>query len=654
MSTIKISPFLGMVPRTSDRSIPDGMAVLAENVNLTSGDIRPLRAPKLYKTTLVITSAYRAESGGSEKWLLWDIDVDAARAPLSSDVEQRYYWTGDGEPGYATFTNIDSPSTNFSLGVPKPTIVPSVTHSGGSGSVVTRFYRYTFMSVLAEESAPSAPSVELSGRIDGTWAIGAITAMQGFPLSSGAGTAVYGAPDTTFTNGSAALHWLRAGDQVVISATTLTVLTTPTSASFTVAGDYSAATAWARKKAWNTASMTRNLYRTTGSSGAWQLVAEAVGTTYNDTLLDSAILGDDLLSESWDLPPAGLKGIGALPSGAMYGFVGSLICFSEPFQPHAWPASYQLGTDYEIVGNASFGSTLIVATKGTPYIVDGVEPASATAQRVDMNWPCLSKRSVCSVGDGVIYATNYGLAYIGQSGPRMFTDQHYTTIEWEVLNPETMYCAANQGRIHVSYQTDEGLFTMLVFNTDGALTTASLHSLLLYSDPRDGMLYVSGAQGLYQYAENTGLGQAWSWRSKTWFLPPPINFAAARVDFEGGSSAADTAAAAAQAAVIVAANAVFIAGYDFQGGFGGSAFGRGPYIGGSGTTNLPATSAENLTFTLFVGGTVLFSGPVYSDQKSFRLPSGYLADTVAVLLSGNVSRVHSVKLAGSMMELRDV
>lgn len=664
MPSLKISPFLGMQPRSSDRLLPDGMAVLAENVNLTSGDIRPLRSPKLAQATATYTSVYRADSGSSETWLNWAIDVDVARAPLSSDVDQRYYWTGDGEPRYSTLSNlVASESSNiananantvYSLGVPAPTTAPSVTASGGTGSAVTRFYCYTFVTALGEESAPSPPSTELSGKIDDTWSIGATTALQAFPVSSGTGTASHSSGVTTFTNGSSALHWLRVGDEVVISGNTLTVTAIPTSSSFKVAGDYSAATTWARKQAWNTTSMTRNLYRTTGTTGAWQLVAQNVGTTYSDSALDSAILGDDLISSGWEPPPTGLHSLGVLPNGAMYGLVGSLVCFSEPFQPHAWPTSYQLGMDYNGVGADNFGSTLVVATKGTPYVVNGVEPASATAERVDMNWPCLSKQSVCSVGDGVIYATNYGMAFVGNGGPRIFTDSYYTKIEWEVLNPDTMHAAANQGRVHISYEDDDGAYKMLVFNTDGSLTTATLHSLLLYSDQRDGQLYITGESGLYQYAENTGFGQNWSWRSKTWFVPPPLNFGAVRIDFVGGASAADTAAQAVIIAAVVSANTTYISTYGRKGGFGGSAFGTTSYVGGSGTTGLPASTAENLTFTYYVDDEVIYSSPVYSDRKSFHLPSGYLGDTFAIQLTGNVSRVMSVKLAGTLLGLKEV
>lgn len=42
MAGIRIVPFLGMLPRTAERLLGDGAAVDAENVNLSSGEIRPL------------------------------------------------------------------------------------------------------------------------------------------------------------------------------------------------------------------------------------------------------------------------------------------------------------------------------------------------------------------------------------------------------------------------------------------------------------------------------------------------------------------------------------------------------------------------------------------------------------------------------------
>ena len=198
----------------------------------------------------------------------------------------------------------------------------------------------------------------------------------------------------------------------------------------------------------STTSMKRRLYRSAGSTASFQLVDDDVSTSYNDTLLDADILGDELISDGWLPPPVGLKGLCSHPSGAIAGFVDNLLCLCEPNQPHAWPVAYQLETDYPIVATQSFGTTVVAATASTPYMADGVDPASMSMQRLNVVWPCLSKRSMCSVGDGVVYATSAGLAMIGAQGPSLFTKDFFTETEWKPFVPSSMMCS-QIGRAHV-------------------------------------------------------------------------------------------------------------------------------------------------------------------------------------------------------------
>ncbi|MCL5459966.1 hypothetical protein M3M33_15115, partial [Loigolactobacillus coryniformis] len=86
----------------------------------------------------------------------------------------------------------------------------------------------------------------------------------------------------------------------------------------------------------------------------------------------------------------------------------------------------------------AYGTTVVACSKGRPYVATGAEPASVTMDSVDKVWPCLNKRSVISIGDGVLYATTYGLAYVGMGGAAIWTDALYTREEWVPLNPGGM------------------------------------------------------------------------------------------------------------------------------------------------------------------------------------------------------------------------
>lgn len=642
---LRIAGFGGLTPRVADRLLPDSGAIEAINVILTSGEIRPMRPMSLVhvpSNTGPWLSAYRAEQNGAEKWRAWDADINIAAGLLTADVEQRYYWTGDGEPRYSTFTNFGT--TDYALGVPNPITKPGVSHAGGTGSTVSRYYVQTFFSALGEESGPGPVSDLTTGKTDGTWSISNLSA---FPVNSGTGTA----SGQVFTDTVA--HWLRVGDQVVISASTRTV-TAISGFTFTVDGAaITGATSWARKAAWNTSGMKRRLYRSAGTAASFQLVHDDVGTTYSDTLTDAQILGDDLISASWVPPPPGLKGIIALPNGAMYGFVGNQYRYSEPFQPHAWPAEYSFGTDYEVVGAAAFGTAVVIATAGTPYVADGVEPSSVTQQKINSVWPCLSKRSVISIGDGVLYSTNYGMAYIGSSGSNIWTAMLYTIEEWSQLNPSSICSGIAEGRVFLSYTPTNGSSSMMIFHPSesAVLTELAIPSTELYPDPRNGNLYIINEYGINLWNSADGEFLTYTWRSKEFELPEPVNYGAAKVDFSTAATAVDAANAQANYVADVALNAALIAGDDLTHDYSLFDFGENE-IGGDNLITPRTSGLDSLTFTLFIDGVEKFSRTLLSSE-AFRLPDGYKSDNVSVQVSGTV-RVRSIKLAETLRALKAV
>lgn len=649
MAGIRIVPFMGMLPRVAERLLGDGASVDATNVNLTSGEIRPIKRPLLVLTPSGAgpwLSVHRAEWNGAQTWLAWTKDVDVARAPLPSSVEARYYWTGDGEPRYAEFS--DLPSTFYALGVPRPQTAPGVSHSGGTGAATTRVYVYTFYSALNEESPESPASSLVTGKVDGTWSI---TGMDDFPANSGTGTASHASGVTTFTN--TGNHWLRVGDEVIISGTTVAVSEVASATVFKVPGDFTGATSWARKAPWNTAGMKRRLYRSTGTTGAYQLVHDDVGTSYNDTLTDAQILGDELFSQAWDPPPTGLRGLIALPNGAMAGFFGNQLCFSEPYQPHAWPQAYRRATDFEIVGIESFGTTVVACTKGRPYIAQGTEPTNVVLESVDKVWPCLSKRSVASIGDGVLYATSHGMAYVGMGGSMIWTEAFYSREEWLPLDPSSMVAAAAEGRVFVRFIGTGGAKGILVFSPSEAsmgLTMLSLAPDELYADPLNGKLYLVDSKGIHQYDAGVGPRLDYSWKSKEYNLPSPINLGAAKVDFVSEMSEADYAQAQANYAAAVAANSALVSGYKGVGGINGCAVNAG-MLNGSNIQDIAPVAPDAVTFTLYCDGRAVYSRKLAADQSAFKLPAGFRTDNVAVGLTGSV-RVKSVKLAETMQGLK--
>lgn len=696
MSMIKLTPFMGLVPRTGTRLLPDTAATTAANIRIQSGELRPMRNPSLLYTPAspkngTQISIFNARNGSSdESWFTWPIDVDCVRVPLATDVESRFCWTGDGVPKWAKYTsaiagggsNYPVTASEFTLGIPTPVTAVTVTPSGGTGSNTDRFYRYTFVSQDGEESAPSPVSAIANGKLNGSWAI---TGMDAVPLNSGVVSSTTRSSNT-ITAVTSARNWLRVGDSVTVAGvTTMTeangtfvvtaVASTGLSFSYDVTdaatGSPGGAGTWTRVTPWNTSNMYRRLYRTTGTTGAWQLVSEYVSTdplyagwgsatTFTDTYNDTLIAGDEMITEGWVPPPVGLTGLCVHPSGALVGFVGNLLCFSEPLQPHAWPTEYQLSSGYNGVGTALFGTTVVMATQGMPFVATGVEPASMSGEDVQGMYPCLSKRSVVNIGDSVLYASLHGLVSVGARGVTMFTEAWYSRDEWELLNPETMICAMANGRLYVSQEADDGIRGLLIF--DGPiLTTSTVSALELYTDVSSGELYLTTDLGIYSWDSPLKTNLQASWKSKDFVFPKPINIGAGKVEFDTVVDTDVQAAILALIAAIEVANATLLPDppgdpltatmSDALGGaFADDEF-TGMEYSGSNLQDPPAEPALNIVnVTLWANGKLIASKEV-STTRVFRFPAGYKADTFSVQVTSQCV-VKEIRLAETSDELR--
>lgn len=661
MPAVTIQQFGGIQPRTSERLIPDTAAQVAVNCRLSNGELIPLKEGRVvYSSAKVgpLLTVERITEGDTEAWLTWAEDVDVVKAPLYG--VGRWCYTGDGEPRITTLADAisggsdDYPAVSYTLGTPKPATAPSVGHSGGVGSATDRYYAYTFYAswgsgddLVEFEGAVSPISVLTTGKVDGTWAI---TGMDASPPNSGTVTGAYASSKTEFTD--TVDHFLRVGEQVVISGATLTITDITSTKKFKVAGDYHAATAWARKAAFP-GTIYKRLYRTTGTTGQWQLVAEGISaTSYNDTLTDAQIPGDELISSGWDMPPAGLVGLFELPSGALGGFVGNKLMFSEPYQPHAWPAEYAVVADYPIVGAECFGSGVGAATTAWPYIIQGVEPGTMRGESWKAALPASSKRSVISAGDMVLYASRQGIVAVHGAGAAVWSLRYFTDTEFKDLAPETMVSALSSGRLYVRYELD-GVTRALVFNLtgdDSHLTETHFQADGgLVGDKTNGRLYYTIGSDIYEADSEDGYTLYQDWMSKEFYLSSPKNLGAARVRFDSAIDAAQAEAIAARIAEVEAANAAAVASGNVRGAWGES--GWGVMAWGASDIEKPPEEppANTVNFQLYVDGELKSSRTV-TDQHAFRLPSGYKSEAVAVRVQSQC-RIKSIELGDTPKSL---
>lgn len=655
---LEFSGFKGTIPKLSPRLLPEGCAQAATNIKTSSGEVRPYRKSKVVSQpnkTLPPLSIYRATNGTVGQWFSWPSDVNVARFPFPQSVEPRFGWSGDHEPRWAPYNTAitgggnDYPHSFYALGIPVPTSAVSVTPSGGAGSTVSRSYCYTFFSQHGEESGPSPTSTVTSGKVDGSWAV---TGMSAFPINTSTGTASYAAGVTTFTDTASAPHWLRVGDEVILNSTELTVASCPTAYSFTVAGDYHTATSWSRVAPWNTTGMTRRLYRTDGTAASFQLVVDGLtSTSYTDTLLAANILGDELISQGWEPPPATMINMGVTSFGSLYGTVNNVLYLSEPYQPHAFSDAYTYASDYDIVACALAATDLAVATTAYPYFGVGSDPSNFQLVKQEAPLPCLSKRSMASDGTGALYATKHGIAYMAGGTTKVISEDFWTVDEWTPLNPATMFFELAYGRIFIGYTDSNGVNRLLLLNTnEGSLFSIDILASCLYRDNSSGTLYMGTANGIEEFDPQDGAPLNLEWWSKEEVLAKPVNLGAAKIDFTAAIDPVTQAAQQAAYNAAVAVNAPLMASGDIGGYFGASYWGQYEYAGSS-LVDVPAPPAQNtVAFTLFEGGEVMFSTVVDSDA-AFRLPAGYRGDHYSVKINSQCA-VKRVLVAETMADLR--
>ena len=320
-------------------------------------------------------------------------------------------------------------------------------------------------------------------------------------------------------------------------------ITTPTSVPSGVSSDYGIAT--------------KRIYRAaTGNTGTvFRFVAEIpLGQDEYVDVLTDAQLGEVLESEDWDLPPDDLRGILALPNGIMVGFRRNQLCFSAQNHPHAWPISFRLNTDTDIVAIGNIDTTVVIGTESFPYLAIGSDPAAYSMTKLEVPQACVSKRSLAYLTNiGVAFASPDGMIAVAGSGQvRNLTEKVFTRKQWQALNPETILGIAHDDVYHFWYESgatgvsDKGY--MLDMKADGfGVVELSYHAVARYADPVTDNLYLvldayedphplSGAftpdtDGLtiYQFDADEDELLPYLWKGKLNLLPNPTTFNIAQV-----------------------------------------------------------------------------------------------------------------------------
>lgn len=403
MAVIRWAGFAGENRALHPKLLPDNLGTLSRNQKPGRGDLRPWKVPlSVSAVSAGAKTIYRMGrdvASDANYWLTWPTVVHAVRGFDVSDSTERTYYTGDGAPKVTSNTmalaSAPYPTTSRPMGMPAPTAAPSVSTNSGSwtGATQTYFYVYTYVNDWGWESAPSPVSAQQNRPADATAAISGFAAMP--------------------------------------------------------AGNFELAAV--------------RVYRTqTGSSGTEffflrEIAVSGATVASASTTDDNWKLGEVMPSTTWITPPDDLSFLTGLWNGMMAAISGTAVRFCEAYTFYAWPIAYDVvPPDSKPVGLGVVGQQLVVLTTGRPLIVTGSNPDSMDQMPLEFAQACVSPRSIVSMGNGVVWASDDGLCWYGSGGPSVLTAGVMMREDWQALKPSSIIGKMYEGLYFGSYDDGSG------------------------------------------------------------------------------------------------------------------------------------------------------------------------------------------------------
>ena len=580
MAYIKLKTFGGLAPRLSPRLLRDELATVATDVNLESGRLVPI---KDNSDILTLSNSNRQSifkyTDSPERWLQFDEDVDVVRSPIPGDVNDTIYFSGQSFPKMGRSAQIVGgsvfPNASFRLGIPAPTAAPTVAVVAATqfdaliafvnGSSVITITTSTSGSAAAH-GAVVGEFVNVQGfsttngvdaeNINGTYKIKTVPSTSTFTIELSQAASSTG-NSATVSNGAqfgdnsdAELDYDTSYVYTFVSAfgeegppsPASPVITTDDNMTVAISG---LETSTAKS---NTNLVKKRIYRSNTGSNTTQFQFVGEVTLATATFTDSSKnneLAEVIPSTDWIAPPdddtslypdGPMKGLIPLQNGVFAGFTGNRICFSEPYQPHAWPANYRIGIEEKIVGIKATSNGLIVGTESTPYLITGSDPSAMVAIKIETAEACLSKRSMVDMGEAVVFAGPDGLMAASGVTVRNLTETLVTAEQWQAnYYPSTITGFYWQGRYVGFFNTGSG-FGGFIFdfrNQTAALTNLDASALIRggFTDPDDNELYIIVGNKIKKF-QGSSTSLTYNWKSKEYAVARPTSMGFAKVDAE--------------------------------------------------------------------------------------------------------------------------
>lgn len=396
-----ITSFGGIVPRLSDHMLGINQATVAHNCRLRDGRLEAWREPCRF-----------ADAIGQSIYLYGCCPLSWEGTPSIAELTPdwgRFYITGrDGHPYLEAGIVSSKCGVSYTrVGVPAPVSPPRAAGSGECGEDTdARAYVYTYVTQWGEESAPSPPSNAIL---------------------------------------------VKDGNSVTVSG----LARPPEGYGVTQINIYRLATGFrpADGKVQQPLSDYQYVATVSASTGSFSDSIKATGLGY-------------VLETQYDRPPPEMAGVVTIGDQVrLAGFNGNQIYFSEQFQPHNWPAKYDLTLDFNIVHMLAQDQRLFVSTGSIPYIIDvsscdDTRCVPVTSLEIPLpDIGCHSAHGAIMTHHGMFYASPFGIVLL-QSNAEWYimTAKWFGETEWLKLRPDTIRMAYWQGFLF--FATDMAAFLL--------------------------------------------------------------------------------------------------------------------------------------------------------------------------------------------------
>ena len=128
MAATKLNVFSGIRPRLPESLLPENAATVAQNCDFAYGELHNTKDGFLIGQMTNAAKSLYTDDGLT--FYSWTTDVNAVRSPIAKDTFERLYYTGDGgvkvTNRLSTKVNGGPPGSSYLVGVPRPTVAPTL------------------------------------------------------------------------------------------------------------------------------------------------------------------------------------------------------------------------------------------------------------------------------------------------------------------------------------------------------------------------------------------------------------------------------------------------------------------------------------------------------------------------------------------------